>query len=251
MPSVALGGKIFGRDSTGLPWDRDCQGTGQRRLLVGSMSAPALCQPEVPPRMVWLGGWGVPSQWLASLAAEHLPAWSHEVLPPRPEAVAEALQRSPSALAGFSFGAHLLLQAQREIPAGLPVLLLAPFASLVKEDGLGGAVPRANLRAMLRQCRRNPAECLQGFCKLTRMPADLEPETLQEWSPTALEQGLECMLRGAPSPGAVPGSWQGVAGRGDPLLETGRLAEVLPWVRWVQGGHDPGDLLRGARWPHE
>ena len=178
----------------------------------------------------------MPAGQLRSRAAEALPDFLHEEIPPAPGALAVASAAPASLLGGFSFGAHLLLRADDPRPR----LLLAPFADLKKEAGLGGAVATTQLRRQLRWIQRDPAAAIADF--RARIGADPAPPGEKHDLPS-LVWGLQQMLLAGRRPAALPAGSIALAGARDPLLDTALLARSIPGLRIVDAGHRMHPLL--------
>lgn len=187
----------------------------------------------------WISGWSIPAQVLADTARKAMPAWHHEAVDAGPEAIALAKSSSARFLGGFSFGAHLLLR----IYDTRPCILLAPFVDLKREAGLGGAVATTQIRQQLRQVRRDPAAAVTDFRRRIGSPP---PEPGEIIDTDLLVWGLEQMLDAAPALAPLPAGSIAIAGRTDPLLDTVRLAEVLPSLRISDTGHQLEPLLAAA-----
>ena len=189
--------------------------------------------------VLWISGWSFPAPVLADMAREAMPALRHEAIDAGPEAIASAKASSTDLLGGFSFGAHLLLG----INDPRPRILLAPFVDLKRETGLGGAVATTQIRQQLRQVRRDPLAAVTEFRKRigSRPPEPGEIVDMQ-----LLVWGLERMLEVSPVPAPLPDGSIAIAGRSDPLLDTPRLAEILPSLRVSDAGHQLEPLLAAA-----
>ena len=186
--------------------------------------------------ILWITGWAVPAGQLRAAAAAMLPGFRHEEMPASPAALAAAMASSADVLGGFSLGASLLLHATDPRPR----FLLAPFADLKKEAGLGGAVATAQLRQQLRWVRRDAAAAVADF--RTRIGA--EPAAPGETHDLpALVWGLEHMLAPGSRPAGLPAGSFAVAGARDPLFDTARLARAIPGLRIVDAGHQMHPLL--------
>lgn len=187
----------------------------------------------------WISGWSIPAQVLADMARKAMPAWRHEAVDAGPEAIALAKASSTDLLGGFSFGAHLLLG----IDDPRPRILLAPFVDLKREADLGGAVAATQIRQQLRQVRRDPFAAVTDF---RNRIGSRPPEPGEIIDAQLLVWGLEQMLETSPALSPLPEGSIIIAGRGDPLLDTARLAELMPSLRVSETGHQLEPLLAAA-----
>ena len=186
--------------------------------------------------ILWITGWAVPAGQLRRCAAEALPQFAHEEIPAGPDSLAAALSSSAGMLGGFSFGAHLLLHAEDPRPR----FLLAPFADLKMEAGLGGAVATTQLRQQLRWVKRDPDAALADF--RARIGAE-PPASDENHDRPSLLWGLEQMLAPGRAADTLPGGSHAIAGQRDPLLDTGLLARGVPGLRVIDAGHQMHPLL--------
>lgn len=163
----------------------------------------------------------------------------HTVIEPDAGSVAAAMASDADMLAGYSFGAHLLLS----IDDPRPRMLLAPFVDLKKEAGLGGAVATTQLRQQLRWLKRDPAAAIADFHvrigSATPPPAGLRDTGALVW-------GLTQMLAPAQTPAAWPTGTIAVAGQNDPLLDVVALRRALPGLHVADCGHQLQPLLAAA-----
>lgn len=188
------------------------------------------------PTILWISGWAVPHGQLRRRAFEVLPEFQHEEICPAPEALAAASSSGADILGGFSFGAHLLLHADDARPR----FLLAPFADLKKEAGLGGGVATTQLRQQLRWLKRDPAAAIADF----RRRIGAEPPDMEERHDLSLlVWGLEQMLAPGRRALGLPEGSLAVAGANDPLLESAALARNIPGLHVVESGHQALPLL--------
>lgn len=184
-----------------------------------------------------MSGWSVQPGWFQPLAEAAFPGVRHEVIPPDAEALQAARADAADVLAGFSFGAHLLLGLDDPRPR----ILLAPFPDLKREAGMGGAVAATQIRQQLRWLRRDPAAAVSDFH--ARLGLDIP---VQAHDTAALAWGLERMLAPGPPRSPLPPGSIAVAGRRDPLLDTDALAAALPELTAIDAGHHPQPLLAEA-----
>ena len=217
-------------------------GLGLLGLLNAARSAslPRRFEPtrlqDVRQTILWITGWAVPAGQLRRCAAEALPEFDHQEIPAEPGSLAAALASTAGILGGFSFGAHLLLHA--EDPRRR--FLLAPFADLKKEAGLGGAVATTQLRQQLRWVKRDPDAALADF----RARIGAEPPASEEnHDRRSLLWGLEQMLAPGRAADTLPSGSLAIAGEHDPLLDTGLLARGIPGLRVIDAGHQMHPLL--------
>jgi hypothetical protein len=196
---------------------------------------------------LWISGWSVPPDWLAAQAAAVWPRVAHRAV-----AVADAESALAAgnydALGGYSLGTLWLLRQAEKIPAPTPVVLIAPILAFPAEDGKGGRISRAQLRAQRRDLREDAPAAVLAFARLAGLAELGIPAPPDEFNPTnvaALDAGLGWLETWTAS--APPASWQGWVGEADPLLDAAQVHEHWPAVRVVPGaGHAPGPLLRAA-----
>lgn len=193
-------------------------------------------------RWTWIGGWGLPTDWLREQAEQVLPFATHTVLAPGPTALNGIDWSRVDRVAGYSFGAFLLLEHANKIPR--PALLLAPFFAYPAEAGFGGKIRRAQLRFLLRWLKEEPAAALGDFYR--RAELDLKPPRDVPYARAELEWGLRHLSKEA-APAHLPEGWTGVIGDQDPLLDGSVLQGLEPRLQVVPGtGHHPGPLLRAV-----
>jgi hypothetical protein len=206
-----------------------------------------------PERWIWIGGWGLPPEWLRRKAQQALPAAEHTVVAPGPDVVARIDWTQFDRVGGYSFGAFLLLQQAPSIP--LPVLLLAPFFAFAAEASLGGKIERTRIRYLARWLKRDPHAALADF--YTRAGLHSPPSQISNlksppplpYSAADLAWGLDQLAR-TEVPALLPAHWIGLIGKNDPLLDTGALARIEPRLRLIpDAGHEPTPLLAGIHLP--
>ncbi len=191
---------------------------------------------------LWIGGWGVPPEWLERQATTAFPGTAHQVVPPDPEGDWRGQRDSFDRLIGYSLGAFLLLQAEQESPSGRPLALLAPFFAFAAEAGLGGRVPLTRLRFLERWFRRDPEEALIDFYRRAGL-TELGDGGPVPYPRDILAAGLTALREGRVEP-RVPNGSVVLAGENDPLLDTPRLRELCRQTRGIPGaGHHPIPLI--------
>ena len=196
-----------------------------------------------PPHYAWVLGWAIPPGWFRPLAEAAFPAAQHTLVPPTSrtweqlEAAGEPFDR----LWGYSLGSQLLLADPARASALGMVSLLAPIWTFPREAGQGGRIPRAQLRALSRAFRLNPADALSGFYAAAQLDIPSPPVAVE-----AGEWGLEQLARTALSP-ELPDGWQAWCGDEDALLDAARLQCWVPQLNRVPGAtHHPRALLAAA-----
>lgn len=195
-----------------------------------------------PERWIWIGGWGLPCDWLQKQAQAALPSAEHTVLPPGPTAVGKIDWSRFDRVAGYSLGAFLLLKEANAIP--LSALLLAPFFAYPAEAGLGGKIRLAQIRFLSRWLEREPVHALADFYR--RAGLDLATPTQTPYPAEELEWGLR-QLAEERAPARLPDGWIGMVGEIDPLLDAGTLLAAEPRLQVVpRAGHHPTTLMRRA-----
>lgn len=196
------------------------------------------------PRWIWIGGWGLPPEWLHGQLYAALPDADHTVVPPTATAVDAIDWNSYDRIGGYSLGAFLLLKNADTVP--LPALLLAPFFAFPAEHNLGGRVKSVQVHVLLRRLRSDPLQALGDFYHRARLP--LAPPKSLPYDRDDLSWGLSQLLNKAVPP-KMPSSWQGIVGDADPLLDAARLAALEPrLLRTADAGHAPAELLKAASW---
>ncbi len=188
---------------------------------------------------LWIGGWGLPPEWLQKIASDALPADRHHILPPRPDLLAEIDWTRFDRVAGFSLGAFLLLQNQHQIP--FPALLLSPFFGYTSEMNLGGKIRSTQIRYLARWIQRDPLAALADFHTRANLPIP---------APTELPYPLEDLLWGLDilstqqTPPTLPPNWTALLGQSDPLLDAEKIHALEPRIQLIENaGHDPRPLL--------
>ena len=190
----------------------------------------------------WLLGWSIPEAWFAPLARAAFPSAAHTWIPAEPDALDRLAAAGPfDWLAGYSLGALLLLsEAERAARLGR-VALLAPIFAFPTEAGLGGRIPRTQVRYLARQLRRDPVAARADFYARAGLdaPAGGPAASLEN-----LLWGLDRLETAAVAP-RIPAGWAAWCGAEDALLDAARLHELAPEVRVVPGAtHHPDALLR-------
>lgn len=190
-----------------------------------------------PRRIFWISGWSIPAAWLATAAREALPDVEHSAIDAGEEALEAALLSNADVLGGFSLGAHLLLG----VNDARPRVLLAPFADLKRETGLGGAVASTQIRQLQRMLRRDAAGAVADFHRRIGLAPGAVPGICD------LAWGLKRMLQTGEKPAPLATCDLAVAGDSDPLLDSDMLLAAIPSLRVVGGAsHDPRPLLRAV-----
>jgi hypothetical protein len=199
-------------------------------------------------KCLWISGWAVPPDWFAAQARLCWPAGEHNAVAPH-QAVTALATGGFDALGAYSLGTLWLLRHASLIPKNTPVFLLAPIFAFPTEAGLGGRIPRAQLRAQRRHLRRDAPGALLQFAQLSGLAALNIPAPPDELSAThlaTLDTGLG-WLEDWTAPLPPPASWRGWVGDVDTLLDSQHLRDLWPALRVVPGaGHAPGPLLRAA-----
>lgn len=191
-------------------------------------------------RWIWIGGWGLPADWLREQAERNLPSATHSVVTPGPAAISDIDWSRFDRVGGYSFGAFLLLKHAKETPR--PAVLLAPFFAYPAEAAIGGKIRQTQLRVLLRWLEREPEAALTDFYQ--RADLGMPPARELPYSIDDLTWGLH-QLSGERAPVGLPDGWTGVIGDHDPLLDAGTLHQLEPGLRVIPGtGHQPGPLLR-------
>ena len=192
---------------------------------------------------LWIGGWGVPPEWLEKQAAAVFPGTAHQVVPPDPEGDWRRQRDSYDRLIGYSLGAFLLLQAEQEAPSRRSLALLAPFFAFAAETGLGGRVPLSRLRYLERWFRRDPEGALSDFYRRAGL-SELMNEGASPYPQNILAAGLSALREERLEP-RVPAGAVVLAGEDDTLVDTPRLRELCRQTRCIRGaGHHPTPLMR-------
>lgn len=193
-------------------------------------------------RIVWIGGWGVPPEWLAAEARREMPQWEHSVFPPAPDVFENARWNSGDWVGGYSFGAFLLLKANQQKPIANRGVLLAPFFSYPFEHDKGGKIRRTQIRFLARWLKSDPEAALSDFYARAGLPV-FEMQSRLPYSLEDLQWGLSVLESDEVAP-RVPCHWRAICGAEDPLLDAERVRQLAPAVQVVEGaGHAPGPLL--------
>jgi len=197
---------------------------------------------------LWISGWAVPPDWFAEQARGVWPGINHTAVA-TPDADSALAAGGFDLLGAYSLGTLWLLRQADHVPENVPVALLAPIFAFPAEAGLGGRIPRAQLRAQRRHLRRDAPAALLEFAQLSGLAALNIPTPPNEFSAdhlAALDTGLgwlEDWTASAPP----PAHWEGWVGDSDPLLDAPRLRSLWPTLSVVpDAGHSPLPLLHAA-----
>lgn len=194
-----------------------------------------------PRRFGWIGGWGIQPDSLAAAVRVHWPQSEHVVLPPGEHAVRHLLDQRCDLLAGYSFGSLLLFSHEGDLPAGIPVIAVAPIIAFCKEAGRGGSVSRAILRSLQTRLSEDPADALRTYFKLARL-SDEVGDALP-YSTADLAWGLEALGRLVGRPERVSGSRLFVGER-DRLIDFKLFGtQAVGYHLIPSAGHDFRQLL--------
>lgn len=197
---------------------------------------------------LWISGWAVPPTWLAAQAQATWPHARHVGVAPSDAAQALA-EGKFDALGGYSLGALWLLRQAENLPAKIPVLLLAPILAFTSEHQAGGRVALAQLRLQRRRLRTQPVAAIADFFQragLTELATSPEAMTWNAARHPALDEELGWLEHWQAQPPAK--NWQGFVGGDDSLLEAATLQKLWPTLQLVaRAGHAPGPLLNAAR----
>ncbi len=195
-------------------------------------------------KIAWVLGWAVPPAWFAPFVQAVLPDAEHRFFAATPDWLDHLRAGGPwDAVAGYSLGTLLLLQEAAAVARLTPrVGLLAPVLAFAQEEGLGGKVPRAQVRYLARWVRREPGAALADFyaraglvgCEAGELPVSAE----------GLQWGLEKLAQDR-CDAPWPAGWLGYVGSADALLDAPTLTRLQPAIVAVDGGsHHPAALLR-------
>ena len=193
-------------------------------------------------KMGWILGWAIPVPWFSRQVSAVFPGEGHQFFPPAPGVIDRLAAAGPfDWVAGYSLGSQvLLLEADRAASLG-EVALLAPIWALAAEEGFGGRVARAQIRALAQWLRRDESAAIADFYDRAglEVPADGPPPADREqllWGLAALEKRRV--------DGGLPAGWRAWCGQDDALIDARRLQERVPEVVTVpQATHEPGALL--------
>lgn len=200
-------------------------------------------------KMAWVLGWAVPEAWFAPFVHAAFPAAEHRFIAAEPNWLAQLSAGGPwDVVAGYSLGTLLLLKEAETVARLSPrVGLLAPVLAFAQEDGLGGKVPRTQVRYLARWVRREPAMALADFyARAGLLGCDAAGLTV---APEVLQWGLEKLAQDRFA-AAWPQGWTGCVGTADTLLDAGALTRLQPAIVGVEGAtHHPEALLHA--WARE
>ena len=194
-------------------------------------------------------GWAIPPSWFKKLIQNQFPDANVRIIYPKnPFDAKEAknlLSNHPADLIlGYSLGSLWLLHHRRFLVFYKVKALLAPIFGFSKESGLGGKIPEAQLKYMIKWLSRNAEDksILQKFYKIS----DLEiPEILFEEFPdsSVLIRGLEFLNTIQEDPSGAS-DYITLIGKDDSFLEAEKIKCQLPNAQIVcYTGHAPQPLL--------
>lgn len=195
-------------------------------------------------KIAWVLGWAVPPSWFAPLAQDALPDAEHQFFAATPDWLDHLRSGGPwDAVAGYSLGTLLLLQEAEAVAQLTPqVALFSPVLAFAQEEGLGGKVPRAQVRYLARWVRREPAAALADFYARAGLVGCEAGELTV--SAEALQWGLEKLAQDR-CDAPWPAGCSGYVGSADALLDATTLTRLQPAMVAVDGGsHHPAALLR-------
>ncbi|MGD1032363.1 MAG: hypothetical protein ABSA05_14635 [Opitutaceae bacterium] len=215
-----------------------------------------------PVKIGWLLGWAVPERWFEAFARGAFPSASHLFERPSPGAIDRLEARAPfDWVVGYSLGTLLLIgQAPRADRLGR-IALLAPIFAFPSEEGLGGRIPRAEVRVLARGLRQDPLRAIGEFYSragLERVPGvrvaaplaagplalGTDPWATSDEGRLSLAWGL-AQLENVRLDPILPEGWAGWCGEDDPLLDARRLHELARAITPLKGAtHHPLALIR-------
>lgn len=202
-------------------------------------------------RVTWIGGWGVASESLRTLAEKHYPGSEHMFLAPTSAAML-CRDAATDLTVAWSLGAWQVIEAaSRGVEFPGMVLLLAPFVAFPSESQLGGKCSATQVKFLRRWLQREPLAALADFYQragLGASPAELP------YPAADLLEGLDHLAEDA-SPAlrefaarGLPQNWQAFVGDNDPLLDGAAVCRSLPGCTLLRGaGHAIADLLRASQ----
>ena len=230
-------------------------------------------------RIGWLMGWAIPETWFGAMAREAFPGAEHLFVAPAADALQVIESQSPfDWVVGYSLGSLLMLREAPRVERLGRVALLAPLFAFPREEGLGGRIARAEVRALARRLNQDRAQALGGFYRRAGLAggAGLEERTtgvvpsgglaqsgargeesgarlatemipagsLGELEDGVLAWGLD-QLQTVRCPPALPGGWIGWCGMADALLDAERLHALDARITPVPGAtHHPRALMQ-------
>jgi hypothetical protein len=193
-------------------------------------------------RIGWILGWAIPEPWFSPQVQAVFPGEEHHCFRPAPGVVDQLAAAGPfDWVAGYSLGSQVLLLDADRVAALGKIALLAPIWALAAEEGFGGRVARAQIRALAQWLRRDEAAAIADFYDRAGLevptdgPAPADREQLL-WGLAALEKRRV--------DGGLPAGWRAWCGQDDALIDARRLQERVPEVVIVpRATHEPGALL--------
>ena len=192
-------------------------------------------------RWIWVSGWAIAPDRFRSAVERALPDDSHQVLAPKPDALATVRASDADRIGGYSLGSLILLSALQQLPEAVPILCLAPFISFCKEDSSGGTTPAAMLQALQQRLRTRPQKALQLFYRLAGLTA--EPSHDLPYPAEHLEWGLD-QLAHLKADTTLLTRVSGIAGLTDPLINCNEMRAQWQACNFVEEcSHDYQQLL--------
>lgn len=194
-------------------------------------------------KCLWISGWAYPGQHLLAAAKKRFPQAEHHVLPPAPDAQAEADRFDW--VGGHSLGAFLLLRHPERFPAKRGLVLLAPFLAFPAEAACGGRVKLAQLKLTARLLKKDPLAAVNDF--YLRADLGLQAADSLPYPAESLAWGLDLLARETVSAANLPAPVRAVVlGLRDPLLDAARIDRNFPEALLLPDvGHRFEDLLAG------
>lgn len=178
-------------------------------------------------RIGWLGGWGIPINYIKNIAEKYINYYTHFVLYPGEKWLIKAQSISCDLWIGYSLGAHLMLRES----FGKNGVLICPFSSFNKET---------NVKYLKRLLKTNFNHALNDFylkANLSLVCNNVLPYPIQD-----LNWGLDVLLNPPLNLDYSPfNSYSGsndliVQGDGNSIVVSGATHNIEDYISVIKNG---------------
>ncbi|MDZ4744245.1 MAG: hypothetical protein SGI98_12615 [Verrucomicrobiota bacterium] len=195
-------------------------------------------------KRLWVSGWAIPEEWFARQLRTHLPQDEHHIILPTASWFEgfKAQATSADVIAGYSFGAFLLLQQDHDLKKlGIHVELYAPFLDFKAESNRGSNITLTQLKFLKRWLSRKPLDAINDFYKKSglQITSPIEvPYPLED-----LAWGLDQMIDTEVSVSLLSNYNPVIAGNYDELINIDILRHVFNNLLSLDCNHSISDIL--------